>query len=210
MSTVHASQLLRPGLLQGVSVVLAGAPSVNTDERGSFGEAVRKVCAGLGACVHEVSGERGDETGTERAAQAVAERAIADGGVDSLVIDSASVFARSAADGREAMGDCLVFSWNVTRAVANSAFIPNGRGGRIVYLAPSDDMGGHANAARAGLENLARTLSIEWARHAVTTVAIASGPGLPDEVAALTAYLASPAGAYYSGCLLQLRRPDDK
>ncbi len=109
---------------------------------------------------------------------------------------------------------CLDASWNVTRAVANRAFLPEGRGGRIVYLAPPPDAGEHADAARAGLENLARTLSIEWARHAVTTVAIAPGAAntvgaanAPGEVAALTAYLASPAGAYFSGCLLDLRGP---
>ena len=60
-----------------------------------------------------------------------------------------------------------------------------------------------ARAARAGLENLARTLSIEWSRHAITTVAIAPAPDTDaGELAALCAYLASPAGAYFSGCLL--------
>ncbi len=78
--------------------------------------------------------------------------------------------------------------------------------GRIVYLAPSPDAGEHAGAARAGLENLARTLSIEWARHGITTVTIAPGTATAaGEVAALVAYLASPAGAYFSGCLLDLR-----
>ena len=39
-------------------------------------------------------------------------------------------------------------------------------------------------------------------------VAIAPGEGTPaGEVAALCAYLASPAGAYFSGCLLDLRAP---
>ena len=64
----------------------------------------------------------------------------------------------------------------------------------------------YADAARAGLENLARTLSIEWARYGITTVAIAPGEKTAaSEVAALIAYLASPAGAYFSGCLLDLR-----
>ena len=73
---------------------------------------------------------------------------------------------------------------------------------------PRPDAGEHAPAACAGLENLARTLSIEWARHGITTVTIAPGAETPaGEVAALTAYLASPAGAYFSGCLLDLRGP---
>ncbi len=82
------------------------------------------------------------------------------------------------------------------------------KAGRIVYLAPAPDAGAPAPAACAGLENLARTLSIEWARHGITTVTVAPGVRTTaGEVAALTAYLASPAGAYFSGCLLDLRGP---
>jgi NAD(P)-dependent dehydrogenase (short-subunit alcohol dehydrogenase family) len=99
----------------------------------------------------------------------------------------------------------------VTRAVVNRAFLLAERSppsGRIVYLAPASDAGEHAGAARAGLENLARTLSIEWARHGITLVTIAPGEATAaGEVAALCAYLASPAGAYFSGCLLDLRGP---
>ena len=77
----------------------------------------------------------------------------------------------------------------------------------MVYLAPAAG-GEHARAACAALENLARTLSIEWSRHGITTVALAPGAGTsPAEVAGLVAYLASPAGAYFSGCLLDLRGP---
>ncbi|HEY1457349.1 MAG TPA: hypothetical protein VGF15_02420, partial [Solirubrobacteraceae bacterium] len=84
------------------------------------------------------------------------------------------------------------------------AFLQAG-GGRIVYLSPSAGHGEHAQGVRAGLENLARTLSIEWARHAITIAVIAAGPGSSaSEVAALVAYLASPAGAYFSGCVLDL------
>jgi len=141
-------------------------------------------------------------------------RALADGAsIELLVVDSASVFARAIQhDGsaRDALRDCLDSSWNATRVVANAAFMPDPRGGRIVYLAPPADAGEHADAARAGLENLARTLSIEWARHGITLVAIAPGAesvgvDVAGEVAALTAYLASPAGAYFSGCVLDLR-----
>jgi NAD(P)-dependent dehydrogenase (short-subunit alcohol dehydrogenase family) len=86
--------------------------------------------------------------------------------------------------------------------------MPQAGGGRLVYLAPPSSVAAeHADAARAGLENLARTLSIEWARHGVTAVAIAPGEASAAEIAALSAYLASPAGAYFSGCLLDLRGP---
>ena len=46
-------------------------------------------------------------------------------------------------------------------------------GGLVVVIAPAPGAGEHAEAARAGLENLARTLSIEWARFATRAVAVA-------------------------------------
>ncbi len=132
------------------------------------------------------------------------------GGLDLLVVDGAGLFAYGA-DARAALRTCLDATWNVTRAVVNLAFLPVERSspsGRIVYLAPASDAGEHADAARAGLENLARTLSIEWARHGITLVTVVPGEATAaGEVAALTAYLASPAGAYFSGCLLDLRGP---
>ena len=105
-----------------------------------------------------------------------------------------------------ALSACLDGAWQATQAVATVAFIESERAGRIVYLAPKPDAGDHAKAACAGLENLARTLSIEWARYAITTVTIAPGASTSvGELAALAGYLASPAGAYFSGCLLDLR-----
>src|ERR671934_252664 len=64
-----------------------------------------------------------------------------------------------------------------------------------MILAKGGAVAMYCEGGRAGLENLARTLSIEWARHAVTTVAIAPGASTSaGELAALVAYLASPAG----------------
>jgi NAD(P)-dependent dehydrogenase (short-subunit alcohol dehydrogenase family) len=77
-------------------------------------------------------------------------------------------------------------------------------GGLIVLIAPRPGSPA-AEAARAGLENLARTLSVEWARFEVRPVAILPGDATSSaEVAELVAYLASPAGAYYSGCAFTL------
>jgi hypothetical protein len=74
----------------------------------------------------------------------------------------------------------------------------------IVLIAPPPG-DAQAEAARAGLENMARTLSIEWARRAIRPVAIAPGRTTsPAEIAELVAFLASPAGAYYSGCRFDL------
>ena len=77
--------------------------------------------------------------------------------------------------------------------------------GLIVLLSPPRD-GAHAEAARAGLETLARTLSIEWARYDIRPVAIHQGAD-PHATAELVAFLASRAGGYYAGCAFTLRRP---
>jgi citronellol/citronellal dehydrogenase len=70
-----------------------------------------------------------------------------------------------------------------------------------VLVAP----GPEAGPLRAALENLARTLSVEWARFDVRTTAILPGAETTDEeLGTLVAYLASPAGDYYSGCALAL------
>jgi hypothetical protein len=77
-------------------------------------------------------------------------------------------------------------------------------GGQILLLAPLPD-DARAEAARAGLENLARTLSIEWARFGVRPVAVLPGPRTtPAQVAELAAFLASRAGGYYSGCAFRM------
>lgn len=224
-------ELLRPGLLEGLSILIAGPPSVPStppSER-ALRAAVSDGCEALGAAVRGVAVD-------EEALDAAVAAAVGDlGKIDLLAVDAAGLFAHGLSGGGSghapgplaALRTCVDAAWNVTRAVVNHAFLPPpdaerptstaerphgaARGGRIVYLAPAPDaerseIGRHADAACAGLENLARTLSIEWARHGVTVVTIAPGAGTAaGEVAALTAYLASPAGAYFSGCLLDLR-----
>ncbi len=90
-------------------------------------------------------------------------------------------------------------AWDAIRA---HMLPPERRDGLIVLIAPGEGDAHHA-AARAGLENLARTLSIEWARHGIRPVAVL--PGEAGAVAELVAFLASPAGAYYAGCAFTLR-----
>jgi NAD(P)-dependent dehydrogenase (short-subunit alcohol dehydrogenase family) len=231
MSTTHRSELLRANLLEGATVMLGCASSPPVDSGESLAAAVHTACAALGAHVSDCELFSDGSTGLDEAAleQAV-DRALSEtGSIELLAVDGAGLFACAAGQAttpgeheptreregarRAALGACLDASWNLTRAVANRAFLPRERGGRIVYLAPApgadrSKIGQHADAARAGLENLARTLSIEWARHGITAVTIAPGTATAaDEVAALTAYLASPAGAYFSGCLLDLRGP---
>jgi citronellol/citronellal dehydrogenase len=73
-------------------------------------------------------------------------------------------------------------TWLMTHAVATKAFIPSGRGGRVisVTLTPHTGLAGmaHSSAARAGVENLMKVLAIEWARYKINLVAVA--PGVVD------------------------------
>lgn len=198
-----ASELLHPGLLLETSILVVTTPSSSPGEPpiASFGHAVREACERLGARVGLHVGDAAvDETAMDAA---VASTAAESGGIDMLVVDGAALFASGG------LHACLDSAWNATRAVVNLAFLlatPSPPTRRIVYLAPAPIAGEQADAARAGLENLARTLSVEWARHAITLVTIALGDATtPGEAAALTAYLASPAGAYFSGAQLDLR-----
>jgi NAD(P)-dependent dehydrogenase (short-subunit alcohol dehydrogenase family) len=219
MMTMDISKLLRPGLLNDVSTLLVVSPE--TPSQRARGAAVTQVCRVLGARVSTCwpisdRSEQIEETALDAAvAAAVGE----EGRIDLLVIDGAGLFAHALArggDGHAALRTCMDAAWNATRAVVNHGFLvvagedgsPAGSGGRIVYLAPAPNAGEYAEAVCAGLENLGRTLSIEWARHGVNTVTIAPGAETPaGEVAMLVAYLASPAGSYFSGCLLDLRGP---
>lgn len=127
----------------------------------------------------------------------------------------------------------LTGTWLMTHAVATKSMIPS-KGGKIisVTLSPHHGLPGmaHSSAARAAVENLMRVLSIEWARFNIRTTAIASGHFRTDalkkypqpvqdsvartvplqrlgedyEQAWLVAYLASPAGDYYSGDIITI------
>jgi NAD(P)-dependent dehydrogenase (short-subunit alcohol dehydrogenase family) len=132
--------------------------------------------------------------------EAVAARAVALGAssgapADVLVVDAAALFA--AAAGVDAVRGALDGAW--------AAIQPEASGAKLIVLLAPPPGDAHAEAARAGLENLARTLSIEWARLGIRPVAIHPGADTPaSEVAELAAFLASPAGAYYSGCRFDL------
>ena len=122
--------------------------------------------------------------------------------VHALVYDAATSFAAGGADALRAAVDD---GWSAIHAVATAAFIPSRRGAAVVLLAPHAGAGAHASAARAALENTARTLSIEWARFGITATAIAPGSVTSDdEIATLVAFLVSPAGGYFSGCRFDL------
>ena len=60
-------------------------------------------------------------------------------------------------------------TWQMTHAAATKAFIPQ-EGGKVISITVSPHMGFpgmvHTGAARAAVENMMRTLSVEWARSA--------------------------------------------
>jgi citronellol/citronellal dehydrogenase len=128
-------------------------------------------------------------------------------------------------------------AWLMSHAVATAAMISDegaagSRGGKIVNvtLSPHHGLPGmvHSSAARAAVENMTRTLSIEWARFGIRVNAIAVGQiatdtfltkyptqmvsstaatiplgrlGTAEEIAWQIAYLASPAGDFTSGAI---------
>ena len=181
--------ILRDGLLDGCVIALAEPARPE----------LAAGLAGLGATVRPLTADPLDEAATEASARAC-------GPVDTLVVDAAAAFAATAGAPEELVGlrTALDGAWAACRAMAGAAWIGEDRPGRIVLLAPPHHAGPHAEAARAALENLARTLSIEWSRYGITPTAITPGTTGAGDLAQLVAYLASPAGAYFSGARLDL------
>lgn len=182
--------VLRPGVLEDLTLCVVGD-----------GATERERAAALGARVVTVDGDLADED-----AVAVAVGAL--GHIDVLVVDAASAFA-DAGGGMAGLRRAVDDGWNVVRAVVNASWVaeaPEGEGGpstggKVVFLAPATDAGEHANAVGAALENAARTLSVEWARFGVRITAVRPREGASDdERAELVAFLASPAGDYFTGC----------
>jgi len=213
-----ASEIFRPGLLDGQVVVVSGAGA-------GLGRATALELARLGATV-VICGRR---VGPLEETVSLA----GGGAVEAVVCDIREEGQVAALmDGvleRHGRIDTLV-----NHAAATKAMIPQG-GGKIVNvtLSPHHGLPGmtHSSAARAAVENMTRTLSIEWARYNIRLTAIAAGHfatetlmtkypkvvsegaartvplqrlGEPDEHAWLVAYLASKAGDYFSGAILTL------
>jgi citronellol/citronellal dehydrogenase len=72
----------------------------------------------------------------------------------------------------------LIGTWGMTHAVANKAMIPQKRG-RIVNVIAQIIRGFpgmvHTGAARAGVDNMTKTLAVEWAIHGIRANAVAPG-----------------------------------
>ncbi len=196
-------------------------------------EEVAALAAEAGSRFEPVACDIRDEEAVAEMVAGICER---HGRIDTLVNNAGGQFL-SPAEGISAKGFRTVTelnvqgTWNMTHGVASACWIGEGmEGGKVVSitLSPHNGMPGmvHSGAARAAVENMMKTLSIEWARFGIRCVAVAPGQiathtlktkyprqmvetlettvplgrlGEPEEVAWLIAYLASPAGDFFSG-----------
>jgi citronellol/citronellal dehydrogenase len=248
-----ASQIFRPGLLEGQVCVVSGAGTglgrATAVELARLGATVigcgrrAEPLAGLVDAVRAAGGaveaepvDIRDTGAVERLVDRVVER---HGHLDVLVNNAGGQFL-SPAEAITPKGFRTVIelnvqgTWQMTHAAATRAFIPQ-RSGKVisVTLSPHHGMPGmvHSGAARAAVENMMRTLSIEWARFDIKLCAVAAGQfdtevlrtkyprqvaenvhrtvplqrlGAPEEMAWVIAYLASPAGDFLSGCVITI------
>ena len=253
MAESSLSRVLAPGLLEGRVCIVSGAGSglgraaalemcrlgatvIGCGRRSEPLEETAAEAAGLeGAFEHEPLDIR-DEEGVERFVAATVDR---HGRLDVLVNNAGGQFL-SPAESITPKGFRTVIelnvlgTWLMTHAAATRAFIPQSQGKVIsVTLSPHNGMPGmvHSGAARAAVENMMRTLSVEWARFGIRTCAVAAGQfdtetlrtkyprqvvenvagtvpvgrlGTEEEMAWLLAYLASPAGDFFSGAVVTI------
>lgn len=206
------TELLRADLLAGRVIALAGGErsvtglALGGSEAGGLGggdsgaaglgggdsgaAGLGEALGQLGASVVSVDAELSEDWAREHAP------------IDVLVYNAARAFGEGGEDGLRA---ALEQAWAAIHAVAAGALIPGNRGGKVILIGPRAGAGAHGDAARAGLENLARTLSVEWARYRITVTMIAPGATTTaEELETSVAFLASVAGDYFTGCRFEL------
>ncbi|HET7177838.1 MAG TPA: SDR family oxidoreductase [Solirubrobacterales bacterium] len=253
MTETSRSRIFKPGLLDGLVCVVSGAGS-------GLGRATALELARLGATVlgcgrreeplaetaalaaplpgafERESMDIRDEEAVERLFDGLLER---HGRLDVLVNNAGGQF-MGPAEAVTPKGFRTVIelnvqgTWLMTHAAATKAFIPQRQGKVLsVTLSPHNGMPGmvHSGAARAAVENMMRTLAIEWSRFNVKLCALAAGQfgtevlrtkypkavvdnvarsvplgrlGEAEEMAWLVAYLASPAGDFFSGTTITI------
>lgn len=247
------SQIFAPGLLEGQVCLVSGAGTgigrATALELAALGATVvgcgrrpepiaetRELIETAGGSADAVVTDIRDEDAVGELLDGVLER---HGRLDVLVNNAGGQFLAPAetisAKGFRTVTELNVQgTWNMTWAAATKAFIPQ-EGGKVISitLSPHNGMPGmvHSGAARAAVENMMRTLSVEWARFGIRLTALAAGQfgtetmrtkypkevveavprtvplgrlGTEEEWAWLVAYLASPAGDFYSGTVITM------
>ena len=247
------SKIFAPGLLDGMVCLVSGAGSglgretslelarlgatvVGCGRRQQPIDETRELIAELGGTADAIATDIRDEEAVVALVDSVLER---HGRLDLLVNNAGGQFLAPAetisAKGFRTVTELNVQgTWNMTHAAATKAFIPQGAGKVVsVTLSPHNGMPGmvHSGAARAAVENMMRTLSVEWSRFGIRLCAVAPGQfdtevfrtkypaevvatvpatvplgrlGRPEEMAWLIAFLASPAGDFFSGAVLTI------
>jgi citronellol/citronellal dehydrogenase len=253
MAETSHSQVFRDGLLDGLVCVVSGAGSglgretalelarlgavvVGCGRRPEPLQATAELAAGLlGAFEFETLDIREEEP-VGRFFDGLLER---HGRLDVLLNNAGGQFLAPAESitpkGFRTVIDLNVTgTWLMTHAAATKAFIPQ-CGGKVmsVTLSPHNGMPAmvHSGAARAAVENMMRSLAVEWSRFGIKTCSLAAGQfatetflekypeailehvsrsiplgrtGRSEEMAWLVAYLASPAGDFISGTTITI------
>lgn len=243
---------LRPGLFDGRVVLITGGGT-------GIGRAIAEEMAGLGAKIaicgrrteplvecanaliaqgYEAHYASCDIRDSDAVSAFVADVIARFGRIDVLINNAGGQFPSPAAVMKPKGFDAvvrnnLVGTFNVTHAVATQAMIPQ-KSGRIVNIIANILRGfpgmAHTGAARAGVENLTKSLAVEWAPFNIQVTAIAPGTilstgtdryppelveraqrqtparrlGTCEEVAHLTSYLASDAADYITGATIYI------
>jgi len=157
----------------GARVVICGRRPDKLDEAARTIEAAGVECLARPCDIREVD-----------AIAALVDAALARfGKIDVLVNNAGGQFPTTAESLKPKGWDAVIRNnltgtWLVTQAVGTRAMIP-ARHGRIVSVIANIARGFpgmiHTGAARAGVENMTRTLAIEWAQYGIRTVTLAPG-----------------------------------
>jgi citronellol/citronellal dehydrogenase len=253
MAESSHSQVFRDGLLDGLVCVVSGAGSgfgreialelarlgaavVGCGRRAEPLKETSALAAGLAGSFEHESLDIREEEPVGRFFDGLLER---HGRLDVLVNNAGGQFLApaesiSAKGFRTVIELNVVGTWLMTHAAATKAFIPQESGKVMsVTLSPHNGMPAmvHSGAARAAVENMMRTLAVEWSRFAIKTVSLAAGQfatetlltkyprevvdnvarsiplgrtGRAEEMAWVVAYLASPAGDFVSGTTITI------
>ena len=192
-----AKSIFRDGLFEGETAVVTGGGTgiglAVARELGSLG--ARVAICGRRAEPLAAAGQELESAGIEvfhgtadiRDPDSVA--AFVEGALErfsrlDILVNNAGGQFPSPAEGISARGfeavvrNNLLGTWNMTHAVATRALIPQKRG-RIVNVIAQVARGfpgmAHTGAARAGVDNLTKTLAVEWAMHGIRVNAVAPG-----------------------------------